>query len=146
MIAPGTPGIRTTRRMILGRVAAVALICANWLGIASAEDRTDPSNLMTPQAKSELDACVARAAQSAGDGQRRTVAVGVFIGSKGRPVDLAILESSGLEHLDKRVMRCLFETNYVPATRGEPIQWIFRAVLGPKRTEPAVGGKRSAVV
>jgi outer membrane biosynthesis protein TonB len=61
--------------------------------------------------------------------------VGVFIGSKGRAVSLAILESSGLERLDKLVLRCLYRANFTPATRDKaPLQWIFKTSLEPKRT------------
>jgi TonB family protein len=124
--------------------ALVLLACLICADIARAGDHLpaaseDPAKigLMTPAAKSELDACVAQAAQSAGDGQERRAMVGVFVGSKGRPVSLAILESSGLEHLDKLVLRCLFRANYTPAAPGKPpIQWFFKTSLKPKRTTP----------
>jgi len=51
---------------------------------------------MTPAAKLELDASIVRAAKSAGDGQERRAMVEVYIGSKGRPVNLAVLEPLGL--------------------------------------------------
>ena len=127
-------------------VASVLLACVICAEIALADEHLpatfeDPAEvgLMTPAAKSELDACVAQAAQSAGDGQERRAMIGVFIGSKGRPVSLAILESSGLEHLDKLVLRCLFRANYTPAAPGKPpIQWIFKSLLEPKRATPDV--------
>ena len=96
----------------------------------------DPAKvgLMTPAAKTELEACIAQAAQSAGDTQERRAMVGVFIGSTGRPVSLTILESSGLEPLDKLVLRCLFRAPYTPAAPNiAPIQWIFKTLLEPKR-------------
>ena len=99
----------------------------------------DPAKvgLMTPAAKSELDACVTKAAQSAGDGQQRRAMFGVFIGANGRPVSLAILESSGLERLDKLVLRCLVRANYTPAAPDKrPIQWFFKTLLEPKLATP----------
>jgi hypothetical protein len=122
-------------------VASVLLACIICAEIALEDEHLpatfdDPAKvgLMKPAAKSQLDACVAQAGQSAGDGQERRVMAGVFIGSKGRPVSLAILESSGLEHLDKLVLRCLFRANYTPAAPGKPpIQWIFKSLLEPKR-------------
>lgn len=128
--------------MGLRRFAFVLLACVICTDIGLADEHLpatseDPGKigLMTQAAKSELDACVARAAQSAGDGQERRAMIGVFIGPKGRPVSLAILESSGLEHLDKLVLRCVFRANYTPPTPGKtPIQWIFTTSLKPKRT------------
>jgi outer membrane biosynthesis protein TonB len=68
--------------------------------------------------------------------------IGVYIGAKGRPVSLAVLESSGLEHLDKLVLRCLFRANYIPPAPGKPpIQWIFKPLLSPKRH---VSGSKNA--
>jgi hypothetical protein len=120
-------------------VVSVLLACTVCANLALA-DEEDPAKLglMTPDAKSELDACVVKAAQSAGDGQERRAIVGVFIGSKGRPVSLAILQSSGLEHLDKLILRCLFQANYTPAAPGAPIQWLFSTLLQPKRIAPSV--------
>jgi len=119
-------------------VLLTCLISANigWANEASPTSG-DPAEvgLMTPAARSDLNACVAQAAQSAGDGQERRAMVGVFIGSKGKAVSLAILESSGLERLDKLVLRCLSRANFSPPTRDKaPLQWIFTTSLGPKRT------------
>lgn len=133
--------------MRLCHVVSVPLACVIGAGTAFADvhlpaSLDDPAKvgLMTPAAKAELEACVAHAAQSAGDGQERRAVVGVFIGSTGRPVSLAILESSGLEHLDKLVLRCLFRTQYTPAAPNKaPIQWFFRTLLEPKRATPDVG-------
>jgi len=93
--------------------------------------RGDPTKLglMTPAAKSELDACVAKASQSAGDEQERRTLFGVYIGPGGHPVSLAVLESSGLDHLDKLVLRCLFRAEYTPTAPGKPPrQWIFKSL------------------
>ena len=125
------------------RLAAVLLICLTSTALAQADEHlpATPENpakigVMTPAAKSELDACVTRAVQSVGDDQQRRVTVGVFIGSKGRAVSLAILESSGLDPLDHLVLRCLSRADYTPAAPDKPpIQWFFRASLKPKRTE-----------
>lgn len=99
----------------------------------------DPAkvSVMTPAAKSKLEGCGARAAQSAGDERQRTAIFGVYIGSYGRPVNLAILESSGLENLDKLVLQCLLRANYIPtAPDRQPIQWLFETLLQPKHAEP----------
>ena len=101
-----------------------------------ADERQGPTvrDLMTPDAKSELDVCVRKAAQSAGDSQERRATVGVFIGAQGRPVSLAILESSGLEPLDKLVLRCVVKVSYMPAPADKPpIQWFLRVRREPKR-------------
>ncbi len=103
------------------------------------EKPEDPAKIgvMTPAAKSELTTCVTRAAQSAGDDRERRAMVGVFIGPKGRAVSLAILESSGLEDLDKRVLRCVARADFTPAAPNKPpVQWIFRTLLKPKRASP----------
>jgi hypothetical protein len=105
-----------------------------------AENSDDPTKtgLMTPSAKSELDDCIAQAAQTAGDDRDRHVMVGVYIGSKGRPVSLALLESSGLEQLDKLVLRCIFRANYLPAAPDKPpIHWVFTTSLRGKRSSPS---------
>ncbi len=107
----------------------------------------DPAKfgLMTPDAKSELDACVARADESAGDDQERRVMVGVFIGSQGRPVSLAVLESSGLEPLDKLILRCVARARYTPAEPGKaPIQWIFKSTLKPNHARPALNARAAS--
>jgi TonB family protein len=125
------------------RLAAVLLSCLTFPALALADEPlpATPENpvkigVMTPVAKSALDACVTHAVQSAGDDQQRRVIVGVFIGSKGRAVSVAILESSGLDPLDHLVLRCLSRADYTPAAPGKPpIQWFFRASLQPKRTE-----------
>ena len=111
-----------------------AIALANEDNPATLDGDPTTIGLMTPAAKTELISCVTDAAESAGDGQERKTMVGVFIGSKGRSASLAVLESSGLERLDKLVLRCLFRANYTPATPGKPpIQWIFKARLPPKR-------------
>jgi len=89
---------------------------------------------ITPAVKSELETCVAQAGQAAGDDQERRIVVGVFIGPQGRAVNLAVLESSGLEHLDRLILQCVFRAHYSPATLGEsPIQWFFRCLIHPRR-------------
>src|SRR5580658_10381239 len=106
----------------------IGSLLAVWTVIALADENKPATlegnptqvGLMTPAAMSELDTCIAHAAESAGDGQERRAMIGVYIGAKGRPVSLAVLESSGLEHLDKLVLRCLFRANYItprPASR-----------------------------
>jgi TonB family protein len=123
-------------------VPLACLICAD----VALTDETppaafrDPTRIgsMTPAAKSELLRCVAEAAQTAGDGKDRRAMVGVYIGSNGRPVSLAILESSGLEQLDKLVLRCFLRAEYTPAAPHKPpAQWIFTTSLGAKRVAPA---------
>ncbi|MEP7246026.1 MAG: TonB family protein [Gammaproteobacteria bacterium] len=92
------------------------------------------SALMTQAAEASLNSCVEQAAQAAGDEQERRVMVGVYIGPEGKPVSLAVIESSGREHLDKLVLRCVRRGNYRPAKRGKPsIYWIFKSSLRPKR-------------
>jgi len=69
--------------------------------------------------------------------------VGVYIGPKGRPVNLAVLDSSGLEPLDKLILRCLFRANYTPPEHGKPpLQWIFstKLVAASSRRKPARPG------
>jgi hypothetical protein len=103
----------------------------------------DPAkiDLMTLAEKSELDSCVAQAAQTAGDGNDRRIMIGVFIGLKGRPVSLAILESSGLERLDRLILRCTSKANFTPASpKKPPIQWVFTTSLKAKRVAPAEQG------
>lgn len=122
-------------------VLSGCLACAEMaladVHVPAAPDTPEKFGLMTPAEKSELEACVARAAQSAGDGNERRAMVGVFIGANGRPMSLAILESSGLEDLDKLVLRCLSRVSYTPAAPDkQPIQWIFKTVLRPKRATP----------
>jgi hypothetical protein len=100
-------------------VVSLLLACFIYTAIALADEDNpatlegDPTKvgLMTPAAKLELDASIVQAAGSAGGGQERRAMVGVYIGSKGRPVNLAVLESSGLERLDKLILRCLFRAN-----------------------------------
>ncbi len=117
------------------------LTCAN-VALAEADPPASPDDpakvgLMTPAAKSELDTCVAQAAQSAGDDHERRAVIGVFIGSNGRAVSLAILESSGLQHLDRLVLRCVVRASYTPAASdGLPIQWFFKTVLKAKHAAP----------
>lgn len=83
---------------------------------------------MTADAYSDLKVCIAHAIESAGDDQERRIMVGIYIGAEGRAVNLAVLDSSGLEHLDKLILRCLFRANYLPAARGKPPrQWVFSA-------------------
>jgi Gram-negative bacterial TonB protein C-terminal len=103
---------------------------------AGSEDPTK-IGLMTPEAKSELDNCAAQAAETSADGRDRRVMIGVYIGPKGRPVSLAILESSGLEHLDKLVLRCIFRAHYTPSALDKPpTYWVFTTTLKAKRTVP----------
>jgi hypothetical protein len=130
------------RRYVILLLLLASTICPS---IVLADDdpatlKGDPTKvgLMTFAAKSELDACIAKAGQSAGDGEERRTLFGVYIGSNGRPVSLAVLESSGLERLDKLVLRCLFRANYTPAAPGkQPRQWIFRSLIEPRRATPA---------
>lgn len=92
---------------------------------------------MTPSAKSELEACIVRAGKIAADDQPRHVMVGVFIGSKGRAENLAILDSSGLELLDNLILRCLSRTSYIPAAPDKAlIQWIFKTSVQRKHATP----------
>jgi TonB family protein len=115
------------------RVASVLLASVICAGIALADDPCelfqDPTKIgvMTSAAGLELDACVREAARSAGDEQERRVMVGVFIGPQGRAISIAVLDSSGLEYLDKLILRCLRRAEYVPAPSGKPPkQWVFR--------------------
>lgn len=132
--------------MRLYSIVSVLLVCVICGEIALADEHLpaspdDPAKVgvMTPAAKSELDACIVRAGQAVGDDQQRRVMVGVFIGSRGRAESLAILDSSGLELLDKLILRCLSRVNYIPAAPNkEPIQWIFTTSLQPKRVTPEV--------
>jgi hypothetical protein len=120
-------------------VLLASLACADVAPADGSLPSGDPTKigLMTPAAKSALDNCVAEAAQTAGDGNDRRVMIGVYIGNKGRPVSLAILESTGLEQLDKLVMRCIFRANYAPASLDKPpIQWLFTTSLKAKRVTP----------
>jgi hypothetical protein len=126
------------------RVLAL-LCCLTWTGIALGDEGVpeasgDPTKigLMTPEAKSELDNCVAQAAQIAGDDKDRRVMIGVYIGPKGRPVSLAILDSSGLERLDKLVLRCIFRADYIPGAPDKPpIHWVFTSFLKVRPVTPA---------
>ncbi len=126
-------------------VILLLLACFSCPDIALAdEDPTklqgDPTKvgLMSPAEKSELYACIAKAGDIAGDEQERRILFGVYIGSKGRAVSLAVLESSGLDYLDKLVQRCLLRVNYTPTAPGKPpIQWIFRSSIDPRRSTPA---------
>jgi hypothetical protein len=90
--------------------------------------------LMTPAAKAELYECVAQAVQTAGDEKDRLPIFGVYIGTKGRAVSLAVLQSSGLERLDKLVLHCLFLANFTPTAPGKPQRgWFFTTPLKGKR-------------
>jgi hypothetical protein len=104
---------------------------------------SDPTKmgLMTPEAKSELDDCIAHAAETAGDGSDHRAMIGIFIGPKGRAVSLAILESSGLEQLDKLILRCIYRAHYIPAESGkDPIYWVFTTSLRARRATPLRDG------
>src|SRR5580658_9477538 len=113
----------------------IGSLLAVWRVIALADENKPATlegnptqvGLMTPAAMSELDTCIAHAAESAGDGQERRAMIGVYIGAKGRPVSLAVLESSGLEHLHKLVLRCPFRANYIPPAPGKPPIQYFQA-------------------
>jgi TonB family protein len=119
--------------VLLGCVVSAELVLADQHLPAPPDDPVTVG-VMTPAAKSELDACVVRAGQALGDDQQRRVMVGVFIGATGRAESLAILDSSGLELLDKRILRCLSRVNYIPAAPNKGlIQWIFITSLQRKR-------------
>jgi TonB family protein len=122
----------------------VLLVCLTCADLAPAEEDPaatsgDPTKigLMTPAAKSALDNCPSQAAEIAGDDKDRRAMIGLYIGSKGRPVSLAILESSGLEQLDKLVLRCVFRADFTPAAPDKPpIHWVFTMSLKAKRVPP----------
>jgi hypothetical protein len=126
----------------------VLLACLIGAVVALAEEDVtklsgDPVKvgLMTPAAKAELYECVGKAIQTAGDENDRLPIFGVYIGPKGRAVSLAVLQSSGLERLDKLVLHCLFLANFTPTAPGKPQRgWFFTTPLKGKR--PATNGDR----
>jgi|SRR5579872_1758775 len=116
----------------------VQLVCLVYTGAAlAAEDPPDPERAppLTPAARSELAACIGQAGQSAGDDHERRVTIGVSFDTKGRPARITILESSGLESLDKLVMRCLFRASYIRV----PLRtlWSFQYLIKPRRAKSA---------
>lgn len=126
------------RKGARGVVVVLLAACMALPAVGSAAAGDSMASPMTPEAKSALESCVAQSAELAGDTQEHRVTVGVFIGSNGRAANLAILESSGLEHLDKLVLRCLARTSFMSPKPGQGlIQWVFRTVLKPKH---AAGG------
>ena len=71
--------------------------------------------------------------------------LGVYIGSKGRPINLAVLESTGLEHLDKLILRCMSRANYTTAAPGKPpLQWIFKYEIKHKHATPVFAPSRTS--
>jgi TonB family protein len=121
-------------------VLLTGLICANTAPaddkLPSTFERPDTAGVMTQAENANLERCIAQAAQSAGDDQQRRVMVGLFIGVTGKTVSLAVLESSGLETLDKLVLRCARQANYKPAEQGkQPIYWILKSVLRARSAE-----------
>jgi hypothetical protein len=105
--------------------------------LAENSDSSTEADLMTPSARSALHDCVSQAAQVAGDEKDRHVMVGVYIGSQGKPVSLALLESSGLEQLDKLVLRCIVHANYLPAAAHQPpLHWVFTTSFKGKQISP----------
>jgi TonB family protein len=89
--------------------------------------------MLTPAENEKLDQC---AAQAVGDDQQRRVMVGVYIGVKGEATSVAVLESSGLEALDERVLRCVRRAKYRLVEEGKgPLYLILKSVLKPKSVQ-----------
>ena len=112
--------------MRLRHKACVTLVCftcaqpgvaAEWTPTWAIEG--DPTLSMLAS-KSELDACIGRTNRYMPKLPDHRLSIGVYIDSTGRPVNVAVLNSSGLQDLDNATIDCIRRAHFKPeARRGE---------------------------
>jgi TonB family protein len=121
-------------------VLVTSLVCADTSladdKLSSSSEHLEPVRMLTPAENEKLDQCAVQAVQAVGDDQQRRVMVGVYIGVKGEATSVAVLESSGLEALDERVLRCVRRAKYRLVEEGKgPLYLILKSVLKPKSVQ-----------
>jgi TonB family protein len=98
----------------LGKINCFLALCA-CVPLAIADEsvpnprwiiKGDP-DLTLLASKSELEACIVRTRQFAHGSPPHTLSVGVYVDSAGRPVNVAVLESSGRPELDDATLDCV---------------------------------------
>src|SRR5438132_558655 len=118
--------------MRLRHKACVALVCftcaqpgvaAEWAPTWAIEG--DPTLSMLAS-KSELDACIGRTNRYMRKLPDHGLRVRVYIESTGRPVDVAVLNSTGLQDLDNATVDCIRRARFKPEARhGETDYKVF---------------------
>jgi hypothetical protein len=101
--------------------------------------------LLAPEARSDLNACVASARQSVGDSAERVISVSLYVDYKGRAKSPTILRPSGLAAFDDSVLRCLAEARFTPLGTGSTFRyWLFRSDPRAAATAPSSGAQLTA--
>jgi hypothetical protein len=85
------------------------------------------------KSKSAMDACIARTDKLVTELPPHRLHVGAYIDSAGRPVNVAVLESSGLPDLDHATIECIRHGRFkVNARQSETVYWVFSEFWSPK--------------
>src|SRR5205807_655743 len=110
--------------MRLRHKASVAVVCFTWAQPGAAAEWSptwaiegDPTLSMLAS-KSELDACIGRTNRYMPKLPDHALMIGVYIDSTGRPANVAVLNSSGLQDLDNATIDCIRQARFKPQARN----------------------------
>jgi TonB family protein len=97
-----------------------------------------PADDLAADSKTHISLCLGVAEQAMPEGTDRTrVTVDIHTDRSGRAIDVAVVESSGIEELDRRVRACFRDARFTPAAKGTAGYYrLVRMELARKPYEP----------